>query len=306
MPNAKDAVATPTKHKILVLGSGGSGKTTQIHTLPGRKFAYLFDPNALLSLQGLDIEYEQFLPDALELDASIKGFNKGAKSDKPVSEKEPSVYIRWVEDLNERNKTGFFDNFDWLCIDSLSLLSNAVMDRQLWLNNRYGSIEELADFRIVGSKIADVFRSICSIPINIYCTGHLNSFQDDKSKKIETSINLPGKARNMLPLLFSNIWELRASTDEKATYNLLTRPEPRGFQGIRTTIRGLPPIVDVTIKDYTRAEQFGIGSLLGKHEVQIATLARSQELNAARDARIAESKLSNPAPASSAPREAAS
>jgi GTPase SAR1 family protein len=46
MANAKDAHATSTP-KILLLGDTGAGKTTQVLTLPGRKFAYLFDPKSL-------------------------------------------------------------------------------------------------------------------------------------------------------------------------------------------------------------------------------------------------------------------
>ena len=273
MPNAKDAASSPSFNKILVVGNGGSGKTFQMRTLSGRKFAYLFDPAALLSLQGVDIDYEQYLPDVLELDSSLKGFNKNSKSDRPTSTREPTVYMRWVEDLNKRHAEGFFANYDWLCIDSLTLLANAVMDRQMWLNGRYGDIEDLADYRIVGSKISDVFRSICSLPINLYCTGHLNSFQDEKTKRITTQIQLPGKARNMLPLLFSNIWETRSTTDEKAQHVLLTRSEPRGFDGIRTTIQGLTPVVDVTIKNLSQPESFGIGAILRKAQPTNQTAA---------------------------------
>ena len=50
MPNAKDSHAK-VAHKILILGKTGSGKTTQFLTLPGKKFIYLFDPNAILTLQ---------------------------------------------------------------------------------------------------------------------------------------------------------------------------------------------------------------------------------------------------------------
>lgn len=262
MPNARDATATTTFQKLLVLGPTGSGKTTQIWTLPGRKFLYAFDPNALLSLRGCDIDYEEFLPDALELDATLKGFNKGAKDDTLKSKREPSVYMRWVNDLNKRHEEGFFKDYQWLCIDSLTLLANAVMDRQMFINGRYGGTEDLADYRVAGSKIAEVFRSICSLPINLYCTGHITSFQDDKTKRIETQINLPGKARNMLPMLFSNIWLAAASTDDKVGYVIHTKAEARGFQAIRTTIPNLPPIADVNIKDFNRAGDYGIGGIL--------------------------------------------
>jgi hypothetical protein len=274
MPNARDG-SGPHYHRILLLGSGGSGKTTQLRTLPGRKFAYLFDPAALASLQGCDIDYEQFLPDALELDMALRGFNKGSQTDagKLASKREPTTYMRWAADINKRADEGFFQTYDWLCIDSLTLLSDAIMDRQKWLNGRYGGIEDLADFRIVGSKIADTFRSICSLPVNIVCTGHMQTFQDDKTKRIDTQISLPGRARNMLPLLMGNIWECRSTADEKQQYVILTRSEPRGFQGLRTTIAGLQPVMDVTIKDFARAEQFGIGALLKNAKPRMSAVA---------------------------------
>lgn len=264
MPNAKDASASAFQ-RILVLGKGGAGKTQQIVTLPGRKFVYIFDPGALPTLRGYDIDYEAFLPDALELDSSLKGFNKGAKNDVLAgSKREPSTYMRFVEDLNKKHDAGFFADYDWLCFDSMTLLAASVMDRQLFINNRYGAIEDLGDYRVVGTKIADVMRSIFSIQINIYCTGHINTYQDDKTKRIDSAVNLPGKARVMLPLLCSNIWELRSTSDDKAAYTLLTKAEPRGFQEIRTSIKGLAPTLDVTIKDFARPELFGIGAMLTK------------------------------------------
>lgn len=274
MPNAKDANSSTSFQKILVLGKTGAGKTAQLWSLPGRKFVYLFDPAGLLTLRGCDLEYEQFLPDALEMDATLKGFSKNSKDDKPPLNinpktlREPSVYMRWVEDLNRRVGSGYFNDFDWVCFDSLTLLAQAVMDRQLWLNNRYGGIEELADYRVVGNKIAEVFRSICSLPVNLYCTGHINTYQDEKTKRIDSAINLPGKARALLPLLFSNIWEIRATTDDDTSYVLFTKPEPRGFQDIRTTIKGLKPREDITIKDFKRAGDYGIGKLIKSEMVK--------------------------------------
>src|SRR3989304_5664694 len=63
MPNAaRDVIERPGR-KIFVLGSTGSGKTTQFLTLPGKKFMYLFDPNAILSIKGYDVDYEELLLD---------------------------------------------------------------------------------------------------------------------------------------------------------------------------------------------------------------------------------------------------
>jgi len=184
------------------------------------------------------------------------------------SKREPQVYMKWVDDINEKVEKKFFEvnGYQWLCIDSLTFLAKATMDRQLYINNRYGDIEELGDYRVVGSKLTDVFNSISSLPINLYCTGHLSIFQDDKTKKIETQINLPGKARNYLPLLFTNVWQSITEEGEKGQvkYMIRTRPDPRGLQDVRSAIQGLNTMEDVTIRGFGDMAQGGIGALLAR------------------------------------------
>ena len=125
MPNAKDAQDSATEN-ILLVGPTGSGKTSQILTLPGKKFVYIFDPNALATLQGHDVEYGLFLPDVLEVDSTLKGFNKNAKKDdKPASAREPRVYMDWGEDFNGRVEKDYFKDFDWICFDSLTFFGKA-------------------------------------------------------------------------------------------------------------------------------------------------------------------------------------
>ena len=265
MPNAKDA-GLSTVERILIAGKTGTGKTAQIWTLPGRKFAYIFDPNSMSTLRGCNVDYEEFYPDFLQMDATLKGFNKGSKSDTlPVKNKrEPAIYMKWIEDINSKVERGFFKDYDWLILDSLTFLSKAVMDRQLFINNRYGDIEELGDYRVVGSKMADVFGSISALPLNLYCTSHFTTFQDEKTKKIETQLMLPGKARNIIPLMFTNVWLAQTSEGEKGTvrYEIRTRPDPRGLQDIRSSIQGLNTIEDVTIRSFGDLASGGIGALL--------------------------------------------
>lgn len=251
-------------HQILLVGPTGSGKTAQIWTLPGRKLVYVFDPNTMTTLQGCpDCDFVEFLPDFLDIDATLKGFNKGAKSDKPSHAVEPTLYLRFVDHLNAVVEQEVFKNYDWLCFDSLTFVSKAVMDRQLYINGRFGGIEDIADYRVVGSKLADVFSSVNGLPINIFSTGHLSVFQDDKTNKIVTQIWLPGKARNILPLTHSNVW-LACSGEKPGTFEIQTVPEQKGLQEIRTSLKGLDPYEDVTIKDFTKAGQYGVGRLLTK------------------------------------------
>lgn len=261
--NARDATIALI-HKILAVGEPGSGKTAQIATLPGRKFVYAFDPGTLpfLATRKIDADVEEFLPDVGTVDFNLKGFNKGSRSDKPKKPLEPDCYTRWEDSFNTLYENGTLASYDWLVIDSLTLLTRAMMNRILFLNNRYGDVEELSDYRVAGNKLAQIFTAIASVKINLYVTGHIQTFQDETTKRITTQLGIPGSARDMLPKLFSNIWLLQASTDERQVYSLLTKPEPRGFQAIRTVIPDLPPRCDVTIKDWRAPESYGIGALL--------------------------------------------
>ena len=270
MPNAKD-IGDEARQRILLVGPTGSGKSSQIWTLPGRKFAYFLDPNSVQAVKGLDLDYEQFMPDVLEVDATLKGFNKNSRSDRmpgdlKASKREPVVYMKWVEDFNSRYEKGFFKTYDWLIIDSLTFLNKATMARQLYINNRYGDVEDLADYRVVGSKITEVITSIAGTDINLLVTGHVDTFQDDKTKKIDTQIATAGGSKKNLPLVFTNIWLADTVEGEKGVrYVVRTRPDPKGLKTIRTSLRGLDDIEDVTIGEFNEnSSNYGIGRLLKK------------------------------------------
>ena len=71
----------------------------------------------------------------------------------------------------------------------------------------------------------------------------------------------------MIPLLCTNIW-LAGFKDKMdkgvvvPSWQIRTIPEERGLKHIRSSIRGLAPEVDVTIKDWSHPEKYGIGAML--------------------------------------------
>lgn len=255
MPNARDIKGSDFE-SVLLIGSAGSGKTTQFRTLPGKGFIYIFDQNAAASLAGADIEYEAFLPDMLDI--NVQPLAKDAKRDKVVKAHEPESYVAWEKHFDDAYNNGFFDAFDWIGIDSFTTFSDSVMDRVLWLNGRLGKQPEQADWSAQMITIQNVFRTIAGMRKLFVATAHEEWKQDDLTKKVWCQPVMTGRLKIRIPLLFSNM--LRCIADE-GRYFVQTTPD-RFHDYMRTSIRGLPPEVDVTIEDWEKPTQYGLGKLL--------------------------------------------
>ena len=263
MANAKDARQTAAR-KFLLLGDTGGGKTTQILTFPGKKFAYLFDPNAILSLQGHDLEYEEFLPDRLNLSVRSlsKGSNNEPKGDRTTSFQN-NLYVEWEKDFNERIKGGFFNDIDLIAFDSATTLLDLIMDRVLTINGRAGSWPQQDDYGPQMLAFQNICRQLTALGKTVIMTGHVETRQDDLTKRIFRTPMMTGRLRVKVPLLFSDIFVCEATNDGRGVtkHTIQTVPD-RTTTSVRTTIRGLNPHEDVTI-DWSKSPiGQGIGGLV--------------------------------------------
>lgn len=258
MPNAKDFEGG--NDKFLVIGETGSGKTSLFSTIPGKKFIYIFDPNALNTLKGCDVDYEIFTPDTISM--KVTPLAKSAKSDKHATPLEPRTYVLWEEDFEKKIADGFFDAYDAIGFDSMTTFCDLVMDRVQYLNGRFGKQPEQDDWAAQINTIKNVFRQATSMGMMVYATAHKDLKQDELTKRIQYQIILPGQLRSKLPLLFSEVWNCEADVDSnnKPIYKILTRPDKQNKVG-RSTLTD-EPVVDVTIPKGADPTQYGIGKLL--------------------------------------------
>jgi hypothetical protein len=265
MPNARDAHAL-TKKKLLLLGDTGSGKTTQFLTLPGKKFIYLFDPNAILSLQGYDIDYEELMPTTVS--AAVSSLSKGKGSDHR-STTTSDVYSRFEREFDERLASGFFDQYDWIGFDSATTLLDLIMDRVLTINGRFGQWPNQDDYGPSMIAFINLCRTVTGMDKGLFMTGHVEVKQDQVTQKITNRPMMTGRLVGKIPLLFSEIFYTDSALDDKGHVNYRIQTVPDGINRvIRTSIRGLEPYEDVTI-DFTKdpVEQ-GIGGILAWAEQQ--------------------------------------
>lgn len=260
MSNAQDEELSPYK-KILLVGYPGSGKTSQIWTLPGRKFAYIFDPHALTGLKGLDLEYEKFCPDLEDIDIKVKSLKAGV-GDKDDRRKEPKTYVRWEEAFEEKVASGFFNDFDWIIFDSFTTWAETIMDRVTWLNGHLGKQPEQADWAAQMYTIQNAWRVLTSLNLNILCTSHMEMRQDERTKKTYNQLMMTGRLRTRLPMLFSEVLICHANSDAEHSEWLMQTRADKENPVVRTTLQDLEFYEDVTIKDFKRAQDFGLGALL--------------------------------------------
>lgn len=262
MPNAKDAMMKKDTN-ILIFGGTGGGKTVQFLTLRGRKFAYLFDPNALDTLRGYDVDYEEFLPDALDMRVHSLSSKKKPSSNKSLET--ACVYQAWEKDFEDKIESNFFADYDNIMLDSLTTFSDAVMDEVLRINGRAGQWPQQDDYGPQMNAIIKVMRVLTSLGKTVYVTGHYEMAKDKITERIYFQPLVTGRLKTKLPLLFSQIFfaEAQGATgaDKTVKYTLQTKPD-RITPLIRCTIKDLNFREDVTLDFDKSLEGQGLGGLI--------------------------------------------
>lgn len=265
MPNAK-SITNPTLHKFLMAGPIGAGKTAGFLTLPGKKFAYLFDPNAVLTLQGHDVDYEEFLPDdvSLKLTSLSKDTQARQKNDRrPDPKAGAELYWQWEKDFEQKCDDGFFDSYDALLFDSSTTLLDMIMDGVLAINGRAGQWPNMDDYGPQMLAFTNIVRRAASLGKIIYFTAHTEMRQDDVSKRIQQEFMLTGKLRSKIPLLFSEVLIASNETEKQsgtARYFVQTRPD-KEYRNVRCTLKDARFMEDVTVDWNKPAEGQGLGQL---------------------------------------------
>ena len=246
MPNAVDAKTESMR--IFLVGDTGNGKTTQFLTLPGKKYLYIFDPNALRSVKGHDVDYDLFLPTSIP--AGISSLKKSKEGDARAATS--SVYEQFETEFDQRIKSGFFDPYEWIGFDSATTLLDLMMDRVLSINGRLGQWPHEDDWGPQMIGFMNLCRTVTAMKKNLFMTGHMQDKTNRKTGVTRRQPMLTGSLVQRIPLLFSEVLGADVDTDAngKSVYRLHTVPDHE-FTVIRTSMKGLEPVETVTI-DWTK------------------------------------------------------
>jgi hypothetical protein len=264
VPNARDTDIQWKVPSFLLAGYPGSGKSIQEITLPGKKFAYIFDPNTLPTIKGSDIDYEIFLPEPDDVNLAAMSLTKGV-GDKPRRRKEPQTYMNWEADFDERHESGFFKGYDWVILDSWTGFLDIAMDRILYINGRPGKQPEQSDWGAQVQLMSNVARVLSSYELGLMATAHLDFKKNDVSGKVFHHLYVTGKLRVRLPQLFSNIFVCHATSDDKGRFWQFQTAPDKEYPTVRCQWNDVTTFWDATIYDLNSPHDYGLGLLLKQH-----------------------------------------
>ena len=266
MPSAKDLKPGMNK-KILAYGPTGSGKSGLFTSIPGKKFAYIFDESGLDPLTGLDIDYETFFPDPLTMDIVVTP--KRQSDPKGLTKRpDPQAFLNFETHIQSfiDNK---FEDYDVIGFLSLTNLAVSIIDRIAAIDNRLDKAYELSDYNLVGIAMARIFRRVFSVPDKIfYLEAHSDMVQDELTKKIINELDIGKRQRREIPKMLSDVWVTHCTTkDSKPYFTLQTLPD-KDFPIAKNSM-GLDATLEITMDLTQTRETQGIGGIFRSKGIKL-------------------------------------
>lgn len=268
MPNAKDLKEGFYGH-LLLTGPVGVGKTTQILTFPGKKFVYCFDPNGIGALRGHDVDFELY--QNTRLDITVRGLKKhdsttvlAVAEDEKEYRIESQAFARFEEHLCKAIDTDFFDNYDVICLDSLTTIADIMMDDVLARGGRSDQTPAMADYNIIKTQVRNVLKTLCALAEGkiFIATGHTIYRQDEGTKKMLDELLIPGDLKVRAPILFGSYLRMDYKVEgEKKTFSAQSVKDSKN-ENLKSNIPGIAAVQDVTITNFYKPQLYGLGKLI--------------------------------------------
>lgn len=206
----------PTNDSVnwLLYGPFGTGKTHTVFT--GRQPIYMqsFDPNgsSLRHVSALCAEGKAIVNRDCEYE----------------DDKSPSAFDKFVLNFNTLKKAGAFDHIGTYSIDSLTFLTDAILNKVHANNGLIGKNLRIQDY----GEVKDIFKRViamcCALPCDFVLTAHVTSEKDEVTLETITNITTVGKNAQIIPTFFDEVYVSEVNRkDAAASYHVLTSPQRR-------------------------------------------------------------------------------
>jgi hypothetical protein len=245
-----------TYERILLVGDPGSGKTASLLTCKGRRYADIFDQAACSTLTAdPTIEHSTWFPDVSKISVDVNGAS--------YTSADAIAYNRWSKDIALKIKKKFFDGVDIYMLDSLTNLFVSCLEATQFEQN--SAMDKRRTYGDAGDTVIRVISLLYSLPCHVILTIHN---RDRKRNGVDmpttTEFALPVHTRDFLPRVASNVWRSYTVNDREGTKYMLQTKSDRTFKGLKTsfTYKDLPANWDVTIKDWSKLNSYGLGTIL--------------------------------------------
>lgn len=270
-PIQASTISRVNGEKFWLQGPAGCGKSTQIITLPGRTLVWCFGTAQTAAYRGYEnIDVQTYDTDVGARDFTPYSLSKNASGEKTAKVTRPEAFKEFRTDFKLAWESNGLDPYANIVFDPVTLLSEMVMDEVLHINGRYGKTPQQDDWQPQMKAIQDLFRAACSLPMNVFFILHDEYIQDGDTKKMMNVPMLTGKLKGKLPTLFNHLLHFNADQSRNSQtqkmetrYFMQTSPD-RYTPSVRTSFRGLESVEDVTVEDFSKPQEYGLGKII-KH-----------------------------------------
>lgn len=254
------------------VGKPYSGKTTQALTFPRPLLVLTAERKtraALLNAAGSavdGIEVEEFIPDAVPLNA---GVGAGDVKDAEAAGAAAATHQRLIDYLRKakKDKESPYSKAATILWDSGTSWASIFLDLSVdALGHRSTGAQigkqEVNDYTKAGRTFLAVARELQSTGKHLVIPIHTAEIRNDKGDVTRIGLSLPGGAKAVLPTLLDHTFFLTREV-EKQQVRFKAQTRPAGLvQDAGTAWKGLEVQLDVTIEDFSKPQNYGLGKLL--------------------------------------------
>jgi hypothetical protein len=212
---------TQNSFNLLLLGEMGTGKTRLISTCRRPIHIDSFDPGGTKHLAQAIKEGWLIVDSRWEQEDPLK----------------PWVVEKWIQEMERRDRMGYFKALGTYAVDSMSMWNEAIMNRVLKKAGIAGQAPRFThDYTPAKSEIKNIMSRLLKLPCDFVMTGHIVADKDEVEGSISMQLVTIGKLDGFLPSLFDEVWIAMAKDGAKGPeWSILTSPKGR-YKKVRTRI----------------------------------------------------------------------